>query len=140
MKGWIPVGRIPRLIELVSAACRKAATDNDERSYELWTAVRSELNDALKTPAIAPLTGKDAALLPGLREALKWKPNTPQLANAMTYAWEAAIKSFISAIEKNACPKCGGETYTAKYGPDCSAGCDTSVLTCRDCGWQGEPE
>jgi hypothetical protein len=42
------------------------------------------------------------ALLPGLREALKWKPNTPQLENAMTYAWEQSIKSFIRAIEKNA--------------------------------------
>lgn len=44
----------------------------------------------------------EAALLPGLREALLWKPNTPQLENAMTYAWEAAIKSFIRAIEANA--------------------------------------
>lgn len=93
----IPVARIPRLIELVAAACRKAAVDNDERSYELWTAVRSELNDAMQTPSAS---SKDAALLPGLREALAWKPNIPQLENAMTYAWESAIKSFIRAIEK----------------------------------------
>jgi hypothetical protein len=44
---------------------------------------------------------EEALLLPGLREALKWKPNTPQLENAMTYAWEAALKSFISAIERS---------------------------------------
>lgn len=42
----------------------------------------------------------DLSLLPGLREALKWKPNTPQLENAMTYAWESALKSFIGALEK----------------------------------------
>lgn len=44
----------------------------------------------------------DLALLPGLREALLWKPNTPQLENAMTYAWEQALKSFIRALEESA--------------------------------------
>ena len=44
----------------------------------------------------------ESDLLPGLKEALLWKPNTPQLENAMTYAWESALKSFIRAIEKNA--------------------------------------
>ena len=65
---------------------------------------RQMLDHVLSTApsAIAPLRGKDAALLPGLREALKWKPHTPQLENAMTYAWESALKSFISAIEKSA--------------------------------------
>lgn len=55
-KALIPVGRIPRLIELVSAACREAAVMNNERSYELWTAVRSELNDAMQTPAVSALS------------------------------------------------------------------------------------
>lgn len=46
----------------------------------------------------------EVALLPGLREALLWKPNTPQLENAMTYAWEQAIKAFIRSLE-SAAPK-----------------------------------
>ncbi len=50
---------------------------------------------AAEAPAVS-----EEALLPGLQEALKWKPNTPQLENAMTYAWEQALKSFIRAIEK----------------------------------------
>lgn len=45
------------------------------------------------------ISAADSALLPGLKEALLWKPNTPQLENAMTYAWEQALKSFIRAIE-----------------------------------------
>lgn len=49
--------------------------------------------------AHSAIGASDSALLPGLREALKWKPNTPQLENAMTYAWEAAIKSFVRALE-----------------------------------------
>lgn len=47
---------------------------------------------------------------------------------------------FDASAFEDCCPKCGGETYTAKYGPECSAGCDTSILTCSECGWQGDPE
>lgn len=38
------------------------------------------------------------------------------------------------------CPKCGGDTEVARYGPECSAGCDTSVEWCLECGWQGDPQ
>ena len=48
------------------------------------------------------------------------------------------LSSFGTAV--GVCPECGGETFTAKYGPECSAGCDTSVETCLECDWQGEPE
>lgn len=47
---------------------------------------------------------EERALLPGLKEALLWKPNTPQFENAMTYAWEQALRSFIRAIEANTPP------------------------------------
>jgi hypothetical protein len=46
---WIPVDRIPRLIELCDAACRKAAVECDERSYEVYDAIRGELRDTLPT-------------------------------------------------------------------------------------------
>ena len=61
------------------------------------------------------MNADELALLPGLREALKWKPNTPQLENAMTYAWESALKSFIGALEK-------GHPLVAKChdGQECS--------------------
>ena len=72
----------------VERACREQA--------ERELAEARKLSDASLMNA---LSGSNAALLPGLREALKWKPNTPQLENAMTYAWESALKSFISAIE-----------------------------------------
>ena len=39
-------------------------------------------------------------LLPGLREALLWKPNTPQLENAMTYAWEQALRAYVRELER----------------------------------------
>jgi hypothetical protein len=61
------------------------------------------MSDTPRTDAEEKLR-KEALLLPGLKEALLWKPNTPQLENAMTYAWEQALKSFIRAIEKNAPP------------------------------------
>src|SRR3990167_1024868 len=60
--GWVIIAshRVPRLIELVSAACRKAATDCDERAYELWTAVRKELLPA--PPELPAVTlGGDSA-------------------------------------------------------------------------------
>ena len=74
------------------------------------------------SPGSGTLGASDAALLPGLREALKWKPNTPQLENAMTYAWESALKSFIRAIESahsNASPGSGGQAQinAAPSGP-----------------------
>jgi hypothetical protein len=50
--------------------------------------------------SVTPLADSDLVLLPGLREALKWKPNTPQLENAMTYAWESALKSFVRVLEE----------------------------------------
>lgn len=55
---WIPVDRLPRLLELVGAACRKAAVDCDERSYELWTAVRQELSDASQSGRPAASEGE----------------------------------------------------------------------------------
>ena len=72
----------------------------EKRVDELLSAVPVPLSetaasDAAKVP--------EAYLLPGLREALLWKPNIPQLENAMTYAWESALKSFIRSLE-NAAP------------------------------------
>lgn len=47
----VPADRFERLLELVGKACRTAVVENDERSYELWTAVRSELLDAPSAPS-----------------------------------------------------------------------------------------
>jgi hypothetical protein len=83
-------------------AVREAYAPGEVGDTDAPLAIRrliSRLNAARS--ASGPMSG-DRALLPGLREALLWKPNTPQLENAMTYAWTSAIKSFISAIEKNA--------------------------------------
>ena len=84
-------------------------------------------------PASAPISG-DRALLPGLREALNWKPNTPQLENAMTYAWASAIKSFIHAIEKNA-PLSEKQAIPARLGLLCCATCQKPITqgTVNDC-------
>jgi hypothetical protein len=47
----IPADRIERLGQLVSKACRDAAVNEDERSYELWIVVRRELRDAPEVAA-----------------------------------------------------------------------------------------
>ena len=63
---------------------------------------RDGISPEVSPPApAAPQPASEAALLPGLKEALLWKPNTPQLENAMTYAWESALKSFIRSIEEH---------------------------------------
>lgn len=51
VKRAIPADRIERLLQLVGKACRDAAVNEDERSYELWTAVRRELQDAPEVTA-----------------------------------------------------------------------------------------
>lgn len=63
VKRAIPADRIERLLQLVGKACRDAAVNEDERSYELWTAVRRELQDAPEVTAPsaerAQVAGKD---------------------------------------------------------------------------------
>ena len=53
------------------------------------------LPDELSPDTVA----KERALLPGLKEALLWKPIIPGLETALSYAWQSAIESRIRAIE-----------------------------------------
>lgn len=88
--------------ELIERWKRQGADDPKLRAaiYEdEWERLCDAAIAGLSARSASMATG-EAALLPGLREALKWKPNTPQLENAMTYAWESALKAFITSLEK----------------------------------------
>lgn len=51
------------------------------------------------------------------------------------------VELVLIEADQSQCPMCGGDTATAHYEPhETSAGCDTSVIYCLKCGWEGDPE
>ena len=58
------------------------------------------MSEKLLPDELSPDTvAKERALLPGLKEALLWKPTIPGLETVLSYAWQSALESRIRAIE-----------------------------------------